>query len=89
MASEEATENQDILEGLSFEEAMSLLEQTVQSLESGGLTLAESTAMYERGMKLAQFCDETLNSAETRVAEIRATYGERTRTITPEGAVSG
>ena len=65
MASEGATENQEAPEDMSFEEAMALLEQTAQSLESGGLTLAESTAMYERGMKLARVCNEMLNSAES------------------------
>ena len=64
MASEGATESQAVPDNLSFEEALSLLEQTVQALESGGLTLAESTAMYERGMKLARICNEMLNSAE-------------------------
>ena len=84
MAFEETTENlTNISENLSFEEAMNLLEQTVQSLESGGLTLAESTAMYERGMKLARLCNETLNSAETRIARIRTTYGEQMRMVSP------
>ena len=84
MTSEEATENQAIPENLSFEEALSLLEQTIQALESGGLTLAESTDMYERGMKLARLCNEMLNSAETRIARIRATYDERMRMVSPE-----
>ncbi len=84
MVSEETEENQAIPENLSFEEAMNLLEQTVQSLESGGLTLAESTAMYERGMKLARICNEMLNSAETRIARIRTTYGEQMRMVPPE-----
>ena len=84
MASEEATESQEALENLSFEEAMALLEQTVQALESGGLTLAESTAMYERGMKLARICNEMLNSAEARITRIRTTYGEQIRMVAPE-----
>ncbi len=85
MASEGATENQEAPENLSFEEAVSLLEQTVQALESGGLTLAESTAMYERGMKLARICNEMLNSAEARITRIRTTYGEQIRMMAPEG----
>ena len=85
MASEGATDSQTVPDNLSFEEAVSLLEQTVQALESGGLTLAESTAMYERGMKLARICNEMLNSAEARITRIRTTYGEQIRMMAPEG----
>ena len=81
---EESTESLDIPEDLSFEEAMGLLEQTAQALESGGLTLAQSTAMYERGMKLARICNEMLNSAEARITRIRTTYGEQIRMVAPE-----
>ena len=84
MTSEGATENQPTPENLSFEEAVSLLEQTVRALESGGLTLAESTAMYERGMKLARVCNDMLNSAEARITRIRTTYGEQIRMVAPE-----
>ena len=84
MASEGAAESQEAPENLSFEEAMALLEQTVEALESGGLTLAESTAMYERGMKLARVCNEMLNSAEARITRIRTTYGEQIRMVAPE-----
>ena len=72
------------LDKLSFEEALAMLERTVESLESGGLTLAESTAMYERGMKLARVCNEMLNSAEARITRIRTTYGEQMRMVAPE-----
>lgn len=84
MASEGVPESQAVPENLSFEEAVGLLEQTVQALESGGLTLAESTAMYERGMKLARICNEMLNSAEARITRIRTTYGEQMRMVAPE-----
>lgn len=84
MASQGATDSQTVPDNLSFEEAVSLLEQTVQALESGGLTLAESTAMYERGMKLARICNEMLNSAEARITRIRTTYGEQIRMVAPE-----
>ncbi len=84
MSSDTAAENQPIPENLSFEQALSLLEQTVQALESGGLPLAESTAMYERGVKLARICNEMLNSAEVRITHIRTTYGEQIRMVAPK-----
>lgn len=72
-------------ENLSFEDALALLDETVRALESGELTLAQSTEMYERGMKLARVCNEALTSAETRVTRIRTAYGERTRMAAQDG----
>ena len=69
------------LDDLSFEEALALLDQTVESLESGSLTLAQSTATYERGMRLARICNEMLTSAETRITKIRTAYGEQMRMV--------
>ena len=44
----------------SFEEAFDRLEQTVRKLEEGGLSLEESTLLFEHGIKLAQLCNEML-----------------------------
>ena len=38
-------------DNLSFEQALNMLEKTVEKLESGGLTLTETTHLYEQGMK--------------------------------------
>ena len=72
------------IDSLSFEEALTLLEQTVEALESGGLTIGESTAMYERGMKLALKCNEMLALAETRIARVRTAFGEQMRMLEPD-----
>ena len=69
------------LDALSFEEALALLDETVGALESGSLTLAQSMAMYERGMKLARVCNEMLTSAEMRITRIRTAYGEQMRMV--------
>ena len=69
------------IEDLSFEEALALLDETVDALESGSLTLAQSMAMYERGMKLARVCNEMLTSAEMRITRIRTAYGEQMRMV--------
>ena len=69
------------IEDLSFEEALVLLDETVDALESGSLTLAQSMAMYERGMKLARVCNEMLTSAEMRITRIRTAYGEQMRMV--------
>ena len=69
------------IDSLSFEDALALLDETVQSLESGSLTLAQSMSMYERGMRLARLCNETLTGAEMRITRIRTAYGEQMRMV--------
>jgi exodeoxyribonuclease VII small subunit len=89
MSSDGADRDSKDLDDLSFEEALALLDRTVESLESGSLTLAQSTAMYERGMKLARICNEMLTSAETRITRIRTAYGEQMRMVEPDGSDQG
>jgi exodeoxyribonuclease VII small subunit len=57
-------------EGLSFEEAYARLEQAVQRLESGGLSLDEALTLYQDGMRLAAVCTRLLDSAELRVTQL-------------------
>jgi exodeoxyribonuclease VII small subunit len=57
-------------EKLSFEEAFKELEDAVHRLEGGGLTLDESIALFERGMKLAQHCGQKLDDAELKVSQL-------------------
>ncbi|MDP6402951.1 MAG: exodeoxyribonuclease VII small subunit [SAR202 cluster bacterium] len=66
-------------EKLTFEEALSRLDETVQALEAGGLTLNEATARFEEGMKLARLCSEMLAAAELRISRIQTAYGEQMR----------
>jgi exodeoxyribonuclease VII small subunit len=63
------------LEGLSFEEAFGELETTVQRLEEGDLTLEEAIALYEQGMRLAQRCNDALDTAELQVQQLTLAGG--------------
>ena len=83
MASNGTDHDETDIDNLSFEEALALLERTVEALESGGLTIGESTAMYERGMKLALKCNEMLALAETRITRVRTTFGDQMRMLEP------
>ena len=84
MTSNGAEQDAKDLEDLSFEEALELLDETVEALDSGSLTLAQSMSMYERGMKLARVCNEMLTSAEMRITRIRTAYGEQMRMVDDE-----
>lgn len=55
-------------EELTYEQARGELAQIVQKLESGGIALAESMALWERGEKLAEVCTKYLDAAEAKVA---------------------
>lgn len=61
-----------------FEELYNQLEATVGRLEDGGLTLEESLALFEQGMKLARRCREILRQAELRVTRLREAFSEQT-----------
>jgi len=53
---------------LSYEQARDELASIVATLESGGLTLEDSLALWERGELLAQRCQTWLDAARERVA---------------------
>jgi len=50
-----------------FEDAMKALEGVVGELESGELTLDESLAKYEAGVKMYRVCNKLLEGAEQKV----------------------
>ena len=57
-------------ETLSFEDAYREIEEIVDRLESGELTLAESLSLFERGQKLLVLCTTRLDSAELRISQL-------------------
>ena len=65
------------IENLSFEQAFGELENTVQKLEAGGLTLEQSLLLFERGQALAAHCNTLLDGAELKI-----------RQLSPEGTAS-
>jgi exodeoxyribonuclease VII small subunit len=50
-----------------FEKDLERLEQVVEALEAGGLTLDESLKRFEEGVKLARRCEKALTEAERRI----------------------
>ena len=64
------------VDALSFEEAFRRLGEMVDSLESGGLPLAEATGLYQQGMGLMRRCNQLLNEAELKITQLTDAFGE-------------
>jgi exodeoxyribonuclease VII small subunit len=56
---------------LSYEQAREELMRVVQRLESGGVPLDESLALWERGEQLATICQQWLDGAKAKIASAR------------------
>ena len=52
---------------LTFEDALDELEKLVGSMEGGDLSLEQSLASHKRGLELARFCQQRLESAQQQV----------------------
>lgn len=66
------TDDTEDLAGLSYESARARLIDVVQQLESGGVPLDESLALWERGERLAQVCQRWLDGAQATIDAARA-----------------
>ena len=58
------------VEGLGYEQARDELAEVVRNLESGGLSLDDAVALWERGEALARRCEEQLAGARERVQKV-------------------
>ncbi|HEY6813425.1 MAG TPA: exodeoxyribonuclease VII small subunit [Propionibacteriaceae bacterium] len=58
---------------LSYEQAREELIVIVQRLESGGVPLEESLALWERGEQLAAICQAWLDGAKAKIEAARKT----------------
>jgi len=61
---------------LSYEEARAELARVVERLESGGATLEEALALWERGEALAAICQRWLDGARARLEAARPADSE-------------
>jgi exodeoxyribonuclease VII small subunit len=50
-----------------FEDALQDLENIVHRLEDGNLSLDESLALFEEGIKLSRLCAQRLDEAEKKI----------------------
>lgn len=63
-------------EQLTYEQARDELVAVVGKLESGGASLADSMALWQRGEELARICQEFLDGAKQQVAKAREAADE-------------
>ena len=68
----------------SFEQLLTKLDETVRKLETGGLSLEQSTGLYEQGLKLARECTEKISAAELKITKIRNEYGQNVSSVNQE-----
>jgi len=58
-----------------FEESIGRLEEIIEAMERGEPSLADSLALYQEGVELAERCRVELQSAELRVRELSQRAG--------------
>lgn len=67
---------------LSFETALSELEQITTQLEEGNLSLEKSIELFERGITLSKLCNKMLEEAEGKIEILQKDYATNTTTKT-------
>ena len=68
---------------INFEKAIKDLEEIVEDLESGELSLEDSLKAFEKGIKLTRQCQGELEKAELKVKKLVEENGElRTKPLT-------
>jgi len=50
-----------------FESALKQLNQTVEKMEKGGLSLEDSLVEFEQGVALIRYCQDLLKKAEQKI----------------------
>ena len=64
--------NDNMLDKMSFEEAMNELENLVESLDKGDISLDQAIAAYDRGSQLKDHCQKKLSEAKMKVETIQS-----------------
>ena len=63
--------DKELLEKMTFEDAMDELESIVNALDKGDVSLDEAIAAYDRGSVLKDHCEKRLNQAKMKVETIQ------------------
>lgn len=60
----------------SFEKSLNQLEDIINKLENDGVSLDESIALFEKGVKLSNECRKTLEMAEQKIISLTEAESE-------------
>ena len=61
---------EDEIKQLKFEDGLKKLEELVNQLDDGSLSLEESISYYEIGVKLKSHCEKLLKTAELKILKV-------------------
>ena len=79
----EATREADRVE-IGYEDARAELSDVVRRLESGGQTLEQSLALWQRGEELAEICERWLSGATARLNAVIAAQEKGSASAHPD-----
>ena len=71
---------------LSFEEALKELEEIVNSLERGDVSLEDAIEAYERGSMLKNQCEKRLKEAKMKVEKIQSSQNDKELSVKTESS---
>ena len=72
--------DKELLEKMTFEDAMDELEGIVNALDKGDVSLDEAIAAYDRGSVLKDHCEKRLNQAKMKVETIQSEENGESKT---------
>jgi len=55
---------------IKFEDALKRLEEIIEELENGGLSLDDTIKKFEEGMKLCKLCRRKIEEAELKIEKL-------------------
>ena len=58
------------MDNITFEQAMSRLEEIIAALENNQISLEKSVDLFQEGIKLSKICSDKLAGVEDKVAKI-------------------
>lgn len=73
----------EAIEKMSFEEALTALDEIVRRLETGKVKLDEAIEIYEKGQLLRNHCERKLSAARSKIDQITASLNGEAVGLTP------
>lgn len=58
------------MENMTYEKAISRLEEIVSKLEGNEIPLEDSITLFQEGIELSKYCDDKLKNIQEKVAQI-------------------